>query len=174
MEKVLLKAFAKITGKSVNELTDIISTKSEDGESQLNENAFELLTELDSTRIDAIKTGVKTKAYDVAYIEAKKKVLLEAEKNIGELLGVDFEGKKLKDIVTDGLSVNAKLKDVKKSPEYLELENRFTTRETELQADFDSKLQAFQKESRYKDTLNNARKKALATFTELNPVLPVT
>jgi hypothetical protein len=134
----ILEYLSKIHGKSKEELTEYLYEKDDKDELKLKDNSLELLSELDANRVATIKSNVETelttKFEKIKKDQAgrlKKETLAELEGALMEDFSIESTDKKGIELVKDIIAKNSKktlsADDIKKMPEYRELESRINT-----------------------------------------------
>ena len=153
LNKALLYALTKAVGKTDDEILNLVQTKNESGELTLKDNADELLLNIITDKLKAVK-GNPDEVWDKAWKKAQKETLDKAEKLLKETAGIDLDGetfdekvRKFVDITNQKASKNKGAindDDVKKHPLFLSLEQKATKfdevlkeKET-IKAEFDS------------------------------------
>ena len=153
LNKALLYALTKAVGKTDDEVLNLVQTKNESGELTLKDNADELLLNIITDKLKAVK-GNPDEVWDKAWKKAQKETLDKAEKLLQEAAGIDLDGetfdekvRKFVDITNQKASKNKGAisdDDVKKHPLFLSLEQKATKfdevlKEKEnIKAEFDS------------------------------------
>ncbi len=153
LNKALLYALTKAVGKTDDEILNLVQTKNESGELTLKDNADELLLNIITDKLKAVK-GNPDEVWDKAWKKAQKETLDKAEKLLKEAAGIDLDGetfdekvRKFVDITNQKASKNKGAindDDVKKHPLFLSLEQKATKfdevlKEKEnIKAEFDS------------------------------------
>ena len=139
IENILLDTLQVQTGKTHEELQELLYEKLEGSEElTLKENAKDLILELDALRIDTVKTNVqsdwekkleKVKRDQVG--KGKKEGLAELEQALIDEFEIDAKDKKGIDLIKEIIKANTKTTltadEIKKHPNYLELENKIKT-----------------------------------------------
>jgi len=153
LNKALLYALTKAVGKTDDEILNLVQTKNESDELTLKDNADELLLNIITDKLKAVK-GNPDEVWDKAWRKAQKETLDKAEKLLKEAAGIDLDGetfdekvRKFVDITNQKASKNKGAindDDVKKHPLFLSLEQKATKfdevlKEKEnIKAEFDS------------------------------------
>lgn len=135
LNKALLYALTKAVGKTDDEILNLVQTKNESGELTLKDNADELLLNIITDKLKAVK-GNPDEVWDKAWKKAQKETLDKAEKLLKEAAGIDLDGetfdekvRKFVDITNQKASKNKGAindDDVKKHPLFLALEQKAT------------------------------------------------
>ena len=135
LNKALLYALTKAVGKTDDEILNLVQTKNESGELTLKDNADELLLNIITDKLKAVK-GNPDEVWDKAWKKAQKETLDKAEKLLKETAGIDLDGetfdekvRKFVDITNQKASKNKGAindDDVKKHPLFLSLEQKAT------------------------------------------------
>ena len=135
LNKALLYALTKAVGKTDDEILNLVQTKNESGELTLKDNADELLLNIITDKLKAVK-GNPDEVWDKAWKKAQKETLDKAEKLLKEAAGIDLDGetfdekvRKFVDITNQKASKNKGAindDDVKKHPLFLSLEQKAT------------------------------------------------
>jgi hypothetical protein len=135
LNKALLYALTKAVGKTDDEILNLVQTKNESGEPTLKDNADELLLNIITDKLKAVK-GNHDEVWDKAWKKAQKETLEKAEKLLKETAGIDLDGEtfdekvsKFVDITNQKASKNKGAindDDVKKHPLFLSLEQKAT------------------------------------------------
>jgi hypothetical protein len=135
LNKALLYALTKAVGKTDDEILNLVQTKNESGEPTLKDNADELLLNIITDKLKAVK-GNPDEVWDKAWKKAQKETLEKAEKLLKETAGIDLDGEtfdekvsKFVDITNQKASKNKGAindDDVKKHPLFLSLEQKAT------------------------------------------------
>lgn len=135
LNKALLYALTKAVGKTDDEVLNLVQTKNESGELTLKDNADELLLNIITDKLKAVK-GNPDEVWDKAWKKAQKETLYKAEKLLKETAGIDLDGetfeekvRKFVDITNQKASKNKGAindDDVKKHPLFLSLEQKAT------------------------------------------------
>ena len=184
IKEILLGYLAKQLGITEDAAAELLYQKSEDDENKevLKDNALQLLLEKDKERVAAIKSTAvdKTKVYDEAYADAKKKVLAKAEKSLAKKYGIEGEEFKLDTLVadiiakeTEGLKSEGELTEdaVKKHPAYLALERNRNEEINRLNTEHEDEVKKIRADYAKTETLGEVKGKVLTIFDGLKPVL---
>ena len=91
LNKALLYALTKAVGKTDDEILNLVQTKNESGELTLKDNADELLLNIITDKLKAVK-GNPDEVWDKAWKKAQKETLDKAEKLLKEAAGIDLDG----------------------------------------------------------------------------------
>ena len=91
LNKALLYALTKAVGKTDDEILNLVQTKNESGELTLKDNADELLLNIITDKLKAVK-GNPDEVWDKAWKKAQKETLDKAEKLLKETAGIDLDG----------------------------------------------------------------------------------
>jgi len=133
LQDALMFAFTKAVGKTDEEIHSIVFEKGEDGKLSLKDNVNDLLLDMITNKLKAVK-GDETAIWDKAWKKAQKETLEKAEKLLSEKVGVNIEGEtfeekisKFVEMVNSG-SKNTKQQlsddDIKKHPLFLSIEQK--------------------------------------------------
>ncbi len=178
-KELTIKVLTEVFNETSDKLSELIETT--DGE--IKSDASILLVNKFADKVKSFKEEAKTKfteGQESGYSRAKKEVMTEFEKDVKKTFDVDSDLTGL-ELVTEVVNKNSKKQttkptseQVKSSPEYLDLENKFNNLKG-----IDEKFTALQSEhDQFKSTMERekvlavVKQKALSHLDALNPILP--
>lgn len=183
INEILLGYLAKQYGITEDAAAELLYQTSEDDKDKkvLKKDALQILLDKDKERVDNLKTTAvdKTKIYDDAYADAKKKILAKAEKALAKKYGIEGEEFKLETLVADIIAKETeglkgdKLDEnaVKKHPVYLALERERNEEVERLTNDHTAEVEKIRADYARTEVLGDVKGKVLTIFDGLKPVL---
>lgn len=168
-DELLLSFLTKVYNKTEDEVKGIIFND----KNEVNENAFETLSGLDTIRVKRLKSE-STEKFNNGYSKGKEETASEFEKLLKETFSINDELPfaellpKVKELSTTKSKMSAD--DVKKHPEYLALEtSRVPKAEHEkLQTEFET----FKKGIERRVKIDKVKEKAILNLDTFNPDYP--
>ena len=142
-EELFISFLTKVYNKTEDEVKPLIF----DDKGEINADAFETLTGMDTARVTRLK-GDSNGKFDDGYSKGKKETAEKIEKHFKESLGLDIEGNyEAISEATKELMATSKAKgkditedDIKKHPAYLKIEKEYVpkTEHEKLLQDYDN------------------------------------
>lgn len=178
MKDVFLGFLAQTLNKPVEEISQLLYKKGEDGSltDELVDNAAELLKGLDVERVKTLRaTADNKKALEDQRKRGYKEAREELEAEIKKAYNLESDKIGL-ELVREAVATEAKsdLPDdkVKRHPLYLDLEKRLNTEVSKLTEQHKAEREELEQGYARKFTLANVKQRALMELEKLNPVLP--